>query len=207
MDPLTMSLITAGLSAGGQYLTNRSNRAIAKDQMRFQERMSNTAVQRSVADYRAAGLNPALAYERTASSPTGASATMGNVVGEGVNSALSTQRTVQELDALKRQTDADVALKAATGRTQNSIQNQATSQTRLLQEQIEAQRLNNAFSKQVNPQRLQLEASQAMLSKYLQAGAKNTSDLETLLGKAGPALGTARTASEIIKLFMDRRHK
>lgn len=89
MDPVTMSVIgsiaSAGLGAWGQSDANRQNRDMAREQMRFQEymasnaqafseRMANTAVQRSVADYRAAGLNPALAYERSAASPTGVTA-------------------------------------------------------------------------------------------------------------------------------------
>jgi len=79
----------------GQQETNAANRQIASENTAFQERMSNTAYQRQVADMSSAGLNPMLAYIKGggASTPSGSIATMQSAPAAGVQAALTSAQS------------------------------------------------------------------------------------------------------------------
>lgn len=113
------SVASAGASMYGAREQNIASAEQAQKQMDFQERMSSTSYQRSVADMKAAGMNPMLGYSQGgASAPSGASAPVVNETGTGANSALQALTTLQGLENANASAD---LTRAETARTLASV--------------------------------------------------------------------------------------
>lgn len=99
------ALATAGLNFLGKKQEQRWAKQAANVQMDFQERMSNTAYQRAMADMKKAGINPIMVSKLGgASTPTGAMARTPDM-GKMGNDAMQTYATAQQVKLTNAQTN------------------------------------------------------------------------------------------------------
>lgn len=139
MDPIIggalisggLGLVGGGLNTIGQMKANAQQIKMMRWQMKWQEKMRSTQYQTAIADMKAAGLNPALAYQQGgAGTPSGSMADQGNEMSGlggglasagGIVSQIGMQRAQREniqaqtanTDAATRQTLLESRLRVA----------------------------------------------------------------------------------------------
>jgi hypothetical protein len=132
---LGAAAIGGGLSFMGGQQANAANAREAEKNRQFQADMSNTSYQRATADMKAAGLNPALAYQQGGSStPTGSTAQHQNTLAGAGGTAEGAAKTYNSI----KQTSAQVAQARATEKLTSAQAAQLTIESAARLQEMEA---------------------------------------------------------------------
>ncbi len=144
---LGMASASTAANVYGQSQANKTNIRLAQENRDFQELMASTRYQRTMADMKAAGLNPILAYKQGGGPvPTGNVANVSNELAgvstgaaQGVSSGLAVRRQNQEIYNMR-----------ATEKTVASEERLNKSNEALIKKQLEIKRLEVASAKAQN---------------------------------------------------------
>lgn len=198
--------VAAAIGATGSYLGGKKqaevSRSSAREQMAFQERMSNTSYQRAAADLEKAGLNRILALGSGASTPGGAgyeSPNLGAAAVAGASQGFSSAKVASEVPTAAKQRellDAQVAQVSSSARQldqQTALTNQ---QAKLAYEQTRSASAKATYDEAV------LKTKGNVIQSGVDAGSGflgALKDPEFQSDVLGRVTSSARAASDAVK--------
>ncbi len=174
-------------------------------QMSFQERMSSTAYQRSMADMRAAGLNPILAYQQGgASTPSGSSA---NARAPDLQNIVTTAMQAKQFSKQQEVMDADIELKhsAADFNSAKAMEADASSMRQAAQTDLHITELQTAKLKLEQRRTTGDSALGRLINSILRMGKFTHEHLKALSGLSENPSSSGAAAKRLLDSLTPKR--